>query len=172
MEFLLYAKIIRLFRTSGKIEFTLDVEFTANQGITVLFGPSGSGKTTILKAISGILRPESGRISLNARPLFDSDRGIDVPIQRRKVGFVFQNYLLFPHLRVAQNIAYGINSPSTKERQLKVQKMIELFGIGRLANRYPHELSGGEQQKVAIARALVSGPSIILLDEPLSAVDV
>lgn len=157
--------------------FRLDVDFTAPSGVTILFGPSGSGKTTCLRAVAGILTPDEGRISLDERLYFDSASGINLPIQQRRVGFVFQDYVLFPHLTAEQNVAYGIRAAGNSGSQSKTAKrerareLLALFGIEYAAGQYPRELSGGESQRVALARALASDPAIVLLDEPLSAID-
>jgi molybdate transport system ATP-binding protein len=137
-----------------------------------LGGASGSGKTTTLRLIAGILTPDSGVISIGGKTYFDSAQNIDLSIQRRRVGFVFQDYALFPHLNAEQNISYGVKSSQKTERARKALEMLELFNIGHIGTRLPHEISGGEQQRVALARALASEPAIVLLDEPLSAVDV
>ncbi len=160
--------------------FALDVEFTAPRGMTILFGPSGSGKTTCLRAVAGIVKPDEGRISLDERVYFDSGSGVDLPVQQRRVGFVFQDYLLFPHLTAEQNVVYGVRTDKGKDaiRTSKTDKyeraheLLSLLGIEYAARQYPRELSGGESQRVALARALASDPAIMLLDEPLSAVDV
>src|SRR5215470_11692624 len=157
--------------------FRLDVEFTAPSGVTILFGPSGSGKTTCLRAVAGIVTPDEGRISLDGRLYFDSASGVNLSIQRRRVGFVFQDYVLFPHLTAEQNVAYGIRSGENSGAQSRAAKseraheLLSLLGIDYVARQYPRELSGGESQRVALARALASDPAIVLLDEPLSAVD-
>src|SRR5215467_11256227 len=164
-------------RESGQA-FRLDVEFTAPGGVTILFGPSGSGKTTCLRAVAGIITPDEGRISLDERLYFDSASGVNLPIQRRRVGFVFQDYVLFPHLTAEQNVAYGIRAGENSGAQSKAAKrerareLLSLLGIDYVARQYPRELSGGESQRVSLARALASDPAIVLLDEPLSAVDV
>ncbi|MGH9936240.1 MAG: ABC transporter ATP-binding protein, partial [Blastocatellia bacterium] len=157
--------------------FRLDVEFTAASGVTILFGHSGSGKTTCLRAIAGIVTPDEGRISLDERLYFDSASGINLPIRQRRVGFVFQDYVLFPHLTAEQNVAYGIRvagnsgSQSKTAKRERARELLALFGIEYAARQYPRELSGGESQRVALARALASDPAIVLLDEPLSAID-
>jgi molybdate transport system ATP-binding protein len=145
------------------------VAFRAAAGITVLFGPSGAGKTTLLEMIAGIVRPCRGRIALRERIFFDSEKGIDLPIEKRQVGMVFQSPSLFPHLTVEENVAYGIRAGERRER---AREWLALLGIEHLRDRYPASLSGGEQQRVALARALASEPQLLLLDEPLSAVDV
>jgi molybdate transport system ATP-binding protein len=168
---------------SGNIEresrqaFRLDVEFMAASGVTILFGHSGSGKTTCLRAVAGIVTPDEGRISLDDRLYFDSASGVNLPIQQRRVGFVFQDYVLFPHLTAEQNVAYGIRAGenggglSKAAKRERARELLALLGIEYAARQYPRELSGGESQRVALARALASDPAIVLLDEPLSAVD-
>jgi molybdate transport system ATP-binding protein len=168
---MLNAKIKKEFRTNGRVTFALDASFVVRQGITVLFGPSGSGKTTILRSIAGIVVPDEGRIELGERVYFDSGTGTNVPIQRRRIGFVFQDYLLFPHLTAVQNVAYAIRSATPKGRRDRAIELLDLLGIAYASDRRPHQLSGGEQQRVALARALGSDPAILLLDEPLSALD-
>ena len=151
--------------------FTLDVSFAAGGGTTILFGASGSGKTTTLRAIAGIVTPDGGKITLDRRVYFDDRAGINVPIQKRRIGFVFQDYALFPHLTAEQNIAYGVKAKRKKEKCERAREMLRLFGIEHVGQRYPVEMSGGEQQRAALARALASDPALVLLDEPLSAVD-
>jgi molybdate transport system ATP-binding protein len=153
--------------------FTLDVAFRAEQGITILFGQSGSGKTTTLRAIAGIITPDTGRISVGEEVYFDSATGKNLSIQKRRVGFVFQDYALFPHMTAEQNIAYGIkeNGSGGVSRQERARAMLALFKIEHIGRRYPENMSGGEQQRTALARALASDPAVVLLDEPLSAVD-
>ena len=152
--------------------FNLDVRFITENGITILFGPSGSGKTTTLRAIAGIIKPDDGNITVSDRTFFDSATGTDISIQRRRVGYVFQDYALFPHLTAEQNVSYGIKNHSKAERSQEARTMLALFKIDHLRQRYPGNMSGGEQQRVALARAMASEPSVVLLDEPLSAVDV
>jgi len=150
----------------------IDVNLRAVDGITVLFGHSGAGKTSILRTIAGILTPDEGRITLDKRVFFDSASGDLMPIRDRRVGYVFQNHLLFPHLTAEQNVLYGARSHSRQTARNRVHELFSLLGIQKTAARYPGELSGGEQQRVALARALATEPHIMLLDEPLSAVDV
>ena len=152
--------------------FLLDVTFSVANGVAVLVGPSGSGKTTCLRLIAGVLKPDEGRISVGSQTYFDSSRKINLPIQRRRIGFVFQDYALFPHLTAEQNIAYGVKADDRKARYDKAREMLSLFHIEHTRRRLPGEISGGEAQRVALARALASDPTIVLLDEPLSAVDV
>ena len=152
--------------------FTLDLSFDAHSGTTILFGASGSGKTTVLRVIAGIITPDEGRITLDGRVYFDHTAGINVSVQARRIGFVFQDYALFPHMTAEQNIAYGVKAKRNRERGERAREMLRLFGIEHVGQRYPGEMSGGEQQRAALARALASDPAIVLLDEPLSAVDV
>jgi molybdate transport system permease protein len=151
--------------------FTLNTNFTTNNKPLGVLGSSGSGKSMTLRCIAGLETPSRGKIILNGRVLFDSEQGINLPPHQRKIGFVFQNYALFPHMKVAQNIGFGLHELSIAERQQRVWKYIELMQLQGLEKRYPHQLSGGQQQRVALARALAIAPEAILLDEPLSALD-
>ena len=152
--------------------FELDVAFAVDNGITILFGASGSGKTTLLDSIAGLRTPGYGRIAINERVLLDSDRGIDVPVKARKIGYVFQDPALFPHLTVEANIGYGLSGMSSGERARRVAEIMRSLGLLDFKRRHPAELSGGERQRVALARALVIQPAILLLDEPLAALDL
>lgn len=169
---MLTVKIKKSFIKKGFQEFSLEAEFSAGDGITVLAGASGAGKTTVLRLIAGILAPDEGIIKLDSDIFFDSQTKKNLPIQKRRVGFVFQDYALFPHLTAAQNIAYGAKIEGKTVKLEKAREMLSLFHIEHLKNRIPAEMSGGEQQRTALARALASEPRIVLLDEPLSAVDV
>jgi ABC-type Fe3+/spermidine/putrescine transport system ATPase subunit len=151
--------------------FELDVAFQADEGRVVLFGPSGAGKSLTLQAITGVMRPDSGRVEVNGRLLFDSASGVNLPPQVRRVGYVPQSYALFPHLTVEQNVAYGVQRLDAARRTALVQEMVELVGLQGLERRRPRELSGGQQQRVALARALASGPELLVLDEPFSNID-
>ncbi|MCL2149561.1 MAG: ABC transporter ATP-binding protein [Dehalococcoidia bacterium] len=151
--------------------FKLDVELSTNRDLLVVLGPSGSGKTMTLQCIAGLCRPDEGYIELNNRVLFDSAKGVNIPPGKRKVGFVFQNYALFPHLSVVDNIAYGIRNLPTTEATEKIKNLLALLHLEQLGDRLPRQLSAGQQQRVAIARALAPEPEIILLDEPFSALD-
>jgi molybdate transport system ATP-binding protein len=139
--------------------------------LTVLFGPSGSGKTTALRCLAGLERPDRGYIRFGHETWFDSARRVLVPPQQRRIGYLFQDYALFPHLTVAQNIRYGLRRVGRAERQHRVAEIIDLLGLTGLEDRYPKQVSGGQQQRVALARALVCRPRLLLLDEPLSALD-
>jgi molybdate transport system ATP-binding protein len=143
--------------------FDLDLALTVEPGALALVGPSGAGKTSVLRAIAGLLRPASGRVALNGETWLDTERGIEVPPERRRVGLVFQEYALFPHLSVRGNIAFAGGRHA--------DDLLERFGIARLAQARPDALSGGERQRVALARALAREPDVLLLDEPLSALD-
>lgn len=151
--------------------FTLDVRFTTEAGITILFGASGSGKTTVLRCLAGLAQPDAGRIAFGERVVYDSGAHIDVPVQQRRIGFVFQQLALFPHLSLARNIEYGIAHLPAPERAERVGRIADSFAIQGLLDRRPDQVSGGERQRTALARALVSEPELLLLDEPLSALD-
>ena len=152
--------------------FPLDLDLeTQNGEILALFGPSGTGKTTTLRCVAGLLRPLRGRIELDGDVLFDSQLGINIPSRARRVGYVPQNYALFPHLTVAQNIAFGLSEMSRTEQRERVQEMLAVMRLTGLEPRYPSQLSGGQQQRVALARALVTRPRLLLLDEPFAALD-
>ncbi len=152
--------------------FALDVAWTAGEGVAVLFGPSGAGKTLTLQCLAGLTRPQAGRVVLDGQVLFDSAAGIDLPPQQRRVGYVFQGYALFPHLSVAENLAFGLRHRPRAERARRTAAMIERLDLGPLERRYPRELSGGQKQRVALGRALATEPALLLLDEPLSALDL
>ncbi|RVV98161.1 molybdenum ABC transporter ATP-binding protein [Mesobaculum littorinae] len=151
--------------------FRLDVTFEAPPGITVLFGRSGSGKTTIVNAVAGLLRPDAGRVVLRGRTLLDTAAGIALPPHRRRLGYIFQEGRLFPHLSVRGNLRYGRAFAPRDARPADEARIVEMLGIGHLLDRRPAALSGGEKQRVAIGRALLSAPQMILADEPLAALD-
>lgn len=151
--------------------FNLEVEFLAAPGFTIIFGPSGAGKTTLLDCVAGLTTPEAGRITIGDRVLFDSAHRIDVPVAKRRVGYVFQNLALFPHLTVERNVQYGLAHLPQSERTSKTLAILQAFRIPHLAQRYPREISGGESQRAALARTLVTDPAVLLLDEPLAALD-
>ncbi len=152
-------------------EFDLDVSFQVNDNILGLMGASGSGKSMTLKCIAGIETPDQGRIVLNGRVLFDSEKKINVPIQKRNVGYMFQSYALFPNMNVYENISVGLRARKVKDVDIVVQKVMQQFRIFELASRYPKQLSGGQRQRVALARLMAYEPDVLLLDEPFSALD-
>jgi molybdate transport system ATP-binding protein len=152
--------------------FVLDVEWTAGDGVVALFGPSGSGKTLTLQCLAGLVRPDAGRIVVNGHVCFDGATGVDVPPQHRRLGYVFQGYALFPHLTVVENIAFGLREMPRARRTEKTRDVIARLGLEGLERRHPQELSGGQRQRVALARALAIDPDLLLLDEPLSALDL
>jgi molybdate transport system ATP-binding protein len=151
--------------------FTLDVAWSAGDGVAVLFGPSGAGKTLTLQCLAGLIRPDAGRIVVDDRVLFDAATGVDLRPQHRRVGYVFQGYALFPHLTVGQNVAFGLRDRPRAERLARAAEVMERLGLGGLEHRRPGELSGGQRQRVALGRALAIDPALLLLDEPLSALD-
>lgn len=149
--------------------YDLDVEFSMGDEILVLFGPSGSGKTTILHIIAGLLQPDEGQIELGDKHFYRNGNN-SLPVQDRNVGMLFQDYALFPHMTAGKNIQYGMKRKSEDHSRI-VEQLLQVLGIQKLLTKYPHEISGGEKQRVALARALATEPSILLLDEPLSALD-
>lgn len=151
--------------------FTLDVTSSISPGITIVFGPSGAGKTTLLDCIAGLATPDSGTVRIGERVLFDHARAVNLPVPSRRVGYVFQDLALFPHLTVGRNVEYGLAGINGRERRKKSNAILESFHIGHLRDRKPKEISGGERQRVALARALVTEPCVLLLDEPLAALD-
>jgi len=153
-------------------ELLLDVELAVKRGeCLALAGPSGAGKTSLLRVAAGLLRPEQGRVDANGETWLDTERGIDVPAEQRRCGYVFQHYALFPHLSAWQNVAYPLRGLTRQERLARATALLERFGLAERADARPHTLSGGERQRVAVARALARGPEVLLLDEPLSALD-
>lgn len=150
--------------------FGVDAAFATSAPVTALFGPSGSGKTSILYMIAGLLRPQHGTITLGQTTWLDTKRSIDVKPERRRVGLVFQDHLLFPHLSVERNLLYG-RRRRDRRQAIEPARVIEVLELGDLLGRYPRNLSGGEKQRVALGRALLSGPELLLLDEPLAALD-
>jgi len=151
--------------------FALDVSFEAPKGLTVLYGRSGSGKSTIINAVAGLMRPDNAKISFDEQVLQDSGAGIFMPAYKRKLGYIFQDSRLFPHLTVARNLEYGERAAKRSMDKAQRERVIEMLGIGNLLDRRPLGLSGGEKQRVAIGRALLADPQLILADEPLASLD-
>lgn len=151
--------------------FALDAAFRAPGGVTALFGPSGCGKSTVLAAVAGLLRPREGRVALGGKALLDTRRGVSVPAERRRCGVVFQDARLFPHMSVETNLRYGLRRAPRGAEGPSFEAVVALLGIGPLLGRRPLGLSGGERQRVALGRALLSRPRLLLMDEPLAALD-
>lgn len=152
-------------------ETLIVADFSAPGGLTALLAPSGAGKTSILNMIAGLLRPDAGRIVVGGETLFDADADVDLAPQRRRAGYIFQDGRLFPHLRVRANLAYGEKLARAEDRWMSSEEAVSFLGIGHLLDRWPRTLSGGEAQRVAIGRALLSAPRFLLMDEPLSSLD-
>lgn len=167
---LLQAKL-RKTQAAHNHAFVLDVEFEAAPGFTILFGPSGAGKTTLLDCVAGIATPDTGNLSLAGRVLFDSAQAINLPAAQRRCGYVFQNLALFPHMTAEQNVSYGLAHLPNTERHQRTHAILQAFRVSHLAQRGVREISGGESQRVALARTLVTDPEVLLLDEPLGALD-
>ncbi|WP_296299590.1 sulfate/molybdate ABC transporter ATP-binding protein [Rheinheimera sp.] len=166
-------RIKKRFSDSG---FSLDVAFQSNAQRLVLLGPSGAGKSLTLKAIAGLLKPDSGRIQIGNQLLFDQQSGVNLAPQERRLGYLFQDYALFPHLNVSQNIGFalksGVLNPRRQHQHPVIQLWLERFELTPYALLYPHQLSGGQKQRVALARALAGEPGALLLDEPFAALDL
>ncbi len=152
-------------------DFSLDIELSLNNELAVLFGPSGSGKSVTLNMLSGIIKPENGIVNINGRDVFNSEKNINIPMRDRRIGYLFQDYALFPHMTVFENIAYGISHLSKIKIKSKVEELLNLMRLEGLENRYPSQISGGQKQRTALARTLAAEPEILLLDEPFSALD-
>jgi molybdate transport system ATP-binding protein len=158
-------------RRTGSVPFELDVSLEVPPGITVLFGPSGAGKSTVLDCIAGLARPDAGRIAAGQNILFDSQTGVNCSPQARHIAYVFQTLALFPHMTAEENVAYGLDGLPHRERTSRVEELLKAFRVDRLRMRTPAEISGGERQRIALARSLVTQPRVLLLDEPLSGMD-
>ena len=159
---------------SGGHQFSLDIEFSSEEDITVIFGPSGAGKSLVLKMIAGLEKPDQGSVKIDRSVMFDSAQKIDMASRERNVGYLFQDYALFPHLTVEENINFSsiraLLTPSRKD-EARLRELLEVFHLEELAKKYPAQLSGGQRQRVGLARSLMLRPSILLLDEPFAALD-
>ena len=165
--------MLRVSLLKRRREFTLAASFAApTPGLIALFGRSGSGKTTLIEMIAGLLPPDEGEVQLTGTVLTDTRAGIAVAPERRRIGYVFQDSRLFPHLSVAGNLRYGMQRARSMPHAIHFEEVVDLLGLGALLGRRPHELSGGERQRVALGRALLSQPQLLLLDEPLASLDV
>ena len=151
--------------------FELDASLQLSQRVTAIYGPSGAGKSTLLSIIAGITQPDSGRIVIDGECLFDSQARINKPIHQRKIGLVFQEGRLFPHLTVEHNLSYALNFTPVQNQQFQLKQIVELLELEALLKQKPHQLSGGEKQRVALGRALLSSPRLLMLDEPLASLD-
>jgi molybdate transport system ATP-binding protein len=156
---------------AAESDFILDVAFDAAAGFTILFGASGAGKTTLLDCVAGLALPDAGRVAVGEHVLFDSSRRVSLPVAQRRVGYVFQDLALFPHLSVEQNVLYGLQHLRDGERKSRAVAILHSFRVDHLAKRSAREISGGERQRIALARTLVTDPEVLLLDEPLAALD-
>jgi molybdate transport system ATP-binding protein len=168
---MLSLQITKKFSKPGTPTFVLQVNETFVPGFTVLFGPSGAGKSTLLDCVAGLFKPDSGKIQLDEETFFDSEKNVFLPPQKRGIGYVFQSLALFPHMSIEENVKYGITRLATTEQSARLERVLDSFHIGRLRARKPGELSGGEKQRVALARSVITNPRVLLLDEPLTGLD-
>ena len=168
---MLAARIRKERRSAGATRFVLDVFLEAPPGITILFGASGAGKSTLLDCVAGLAKPDEGRIEVASDLLFDSVSNIDVPASKRRIAYVFQTLALFPHLSAEENVAYGLLDLPEEERRQRVEAILSAFRVEKLRKQKPGDISGGEKQRIALARSLVTEPRILLLDEPLTGLD-
>jgi molybdate transport system ATP-binding protein len=152
-------------------KFVLDLALEFSPGVTIVFGPSGAGKSTLLDCVAGLLKPQTGKITIDGKTLFDTDTKIDVRSEYRQIGYVFQSLALFPHMTVLQNVTYGLANLPPEQKALRANEILTAFHVSTFQSRKPRELSGGEQQRVALARTLVTQPRVLLLDEPMTGLD-
>lgn len=167
----LTAHVRKIHRDDSAPAFLLDLDLEAPPGFTILFGPSGAGKSTLLDCIAGLREPDAGRIAIDGEVVFDSAKKVNVPPQVRRTAYVFQSLALFPHMTVEANVAYGLRDAPEQAGSARVDEILQMFRVEQLRARKPQEISGGEQQRVALARSLVTLPRVLLLDEPLSGLD-
>ena len=167
----LVARVQKSFSGDAAQRFLLDLDVEVPAGITILFGPSGAGKSTLLDCIAGLTQPDAGRIAIDGETLFDSDKNVNVAPQSRRVAYVFQTLALFPHMTVESNVAYGLPDGPGAAKNARVAEILQMFRVEKLRERKPREISGGEKQRVALARSLVTLPRVLLLDEPLTGLD-
>ncbi len=168
---MLCVHIEKEFRTTGKSSFQLKISEEFSPGFTVLFGPSGAGKSTLLDCVAGLLKPDKGIIKFGEEVFFEAEGRFSLPPQKRGIGYVFQALALFPHLSVENNVAYGLSGVPAAERTARMRTILDIFHAQRLLSRKPGELSGGEKQRVALARSVITNPQVLLLDEPLTGLD-
>ena len=167
----LTARVRKMHRGDAAPTFLLDLDVEVPPGITILFGPSGAGKSTLLDCVAGLTQPDAGRITIGGESLFDSEAKVNVVPQHRQIAYVFQSLALFPHMTAEANVAYGLRDVPEQERRARVAEILEMFRVEKLRERKPREISGGEKQRVALARSLVALPRVLLLDEPLTGLD-
>jgi len=168
---MLAARIRKVRRNAGPSSFVLDVSIEVSPGITILFGPSGAGKSTLLDCLAGLAQPDAGRIAVGGDLLFDSSGAIDIPARKRRIAYVFQTLALFPHLSVEENVGYGLSDLPEGEKRRRAGEILETFRVTKLRKQRPDQISGGERQRIALARSLVTEPRVLLLDEPLTGLD-
>jgi molybdate transport system ATP-binding protein len=167
----LKARVRKLHRGDASSSFQLDLDVEVAPGITILFGPSGAGKSTLLDCIAGLSQPDAGRIAIDSEVVFESEKKVNVLPQCRQIAYVFQTLALFPHMTVEANVAYGLPDAPKQTRDARVAEILQMFRVEKLRERRPREISGGEKQRVALARSLVTLPRVLLLDEPLTGLD-
>lgn len=167
----LAARVRKVHPGNAATLFLLDVQMEVPPGISILFGPSGAGKSSLLDCIAGLAQPDAGRIAIDGNVVFDSENKLNVQPQQRQIAYVFQTLALFPHMTVESNVAYGLPQAAERERDERVAEILKMFRVEQFRHRKPGEISGGEQQRVALARSLVTQPRVLLLDEPLTGLD-